>query len=196
MIIVPADAQLNNNVSQEFFNRIFNSSIQAKQTCNAFLAISSFGNIVVWTFTAARMKQEIAKQCFLPFASFFAKNKDMSLGRLLMWFEGGSRGSRGYRIRFVNPANHREQTPVGALILHLITCIVLMMATYGMSPSDAYILLTRFFSYVLAAWFGCFLALGILILRFHGPPQTEPVRTPNYNSVPDQQPMQRTWKQM
>jgi hypothetical protein len=196
MIIVPADAQLKNNVSQEFFNIIFNSDIRAKQTCNAFLAISSFGNIVVWTYTAARMKQEIAKQCFIPFASFFAKNKDFSLGRFLMWLEGGSRSSRGYRINFLNPANHREKTPVGALMLHLVTCIVLIMATYGMTATDAYILLTRFFSYVLAAWFGCFLALGILILRFKGPPTTEPVRTPNYNHVPDQQPIQRTWKEM
>lgn len=196
MIIVPASAQLNNNVSEEFFNQIFDSKIRARQTCNAFLAISSFGNIVVWTFTAARMKQEIAKQCFIPFATFFAKNKDVSLGRLLMWLEGGSRGSRGWRIKFLNPANHREKTPVGALILHLVTCIVLIMATYGMSAGEAYVLLTRFFSYVLAAWFGCFLALGILILRFRGPPATEPVQTPNHNHVPNQQPIQKSWKQM
>lgn len=196
MIIVPAYVQLENDVPPEFFNRIFHSSLHAKRTVNAFMAISSFGNIVVWTYTAARMKQEIAKQCFIPFASFFAKNKDFSLGRLLMWLEGGSRNSRGRRIKFLNPANHREKTPVGALLLHLISCIILILATYSVSASDGYTVLIETFSYILAAWFGTFLAVGILILHFRGPPATQPVRTPNHNHVPDQEPIQRTWNQM
>lgn len=197
MIIVPADVQANNDVPQEFFRRISNCSDHAQQAFNSFLAISSFGNIVVWTFTAARMKQEIAKQCFLPYASFFAKNKDVSLGRLLTWLEGGNdRNPRGRRIKFLNPANHREKTPVGALILHLITCIILMMATYSTSGINAYKALSQLFSYILAAWFGTLLALGILILHFRGPPATQPVQTPKHRNVPDQQPIRMSWNQM
>src|SRR5699024_9203981 len=134
---------------------------QANRTLNAFLAISSFGNIVVWTFTAARMKQEIAKQCFIPFAGFFAKNKDFSLGRFLVWLESGGRHPHGRRITFLNPQNHREKTPVGALVLHLATCIALLMATYGASVNNAYIILSKLFTYILAGWFGSFLAIGI-----------------------------------
>lgn len=196
MIIVPAWAQVNNNVPQVFFKIIFNNEDRANQTFNAFLAISSFGNIVVWTFTAARMKQEIAKQCFIPFASFFATNKDVSFGRLLMWLEGGSKRPGGRRFRFLNPHNHQEKTPVGALILHLVTCIILIIATYSTTADNAYSVLSNMFSYILAAWFGSFLALGILLLHYRGPPATEPVQTPDHNHVPDQKPIQQSWKNM
>lgn len=196
MIVVPVGAQIDNNVAQEFFKRVFNDNYRAKQTVNAFMAISSFGNIVVWTFTAVRMKQEIAKQCFIPFAGFFAKDKDVSLGRLLEWFDNGSRSARRRSIRFLNPANHREKTPVGALILHLATCIILLMATYTLSPNNAYLFLSRLLSYVLAACFGTLLAIGILILHFRGPPATQPIQTPNHHHNPEQQPVQKTWSEM
>ncbi|KNB12135.1 hypothetical protein FOXG_11788 [Fusarium oxysporum f. sp. lycopersici 4287] len=158
MIIVPTDVQERENVAQEFFYIIFNAypedtstnpkRYEIKRAINAFLAISAFGNIVVMTYTAARMKQEIAKQGFLPFTSYFAMNRDVSFGRFLMWLEGGERksktqpmenghrgvletqgydaqkvvGNRKPRVRlfkFLNPSNHREKTPVGALVLHL-----------------------------------------------------------------------------
>lgn len=181
------------NVAEEFFIRIFDSKNPrpARLTVNAFMAISSFGNVVVWTFTAARMKQEIAKQCFLPFSKFFAMDKDVSFGRFLMWLEGSERNAR--RISFLNPANHREKTPVGAFVLHLICCIVLICATFGMKSEDAYKALSTLFSYLLAAWFGAFLALGILLLHIRGPPSTQPVQTPNHNRVPDQAAVKRTW---
>ena len=52
------EVQMQRNVAEEFFARIFDSSDnRAQKTVDAFLAISSLGNVVVWTFTAARMKQ-------------------------------------------------------------------------------------------------------------------------------------------
>lgn len=88
MLIVPAEVQMQRNVAEEFFARLFHSNDnRAQKTVHALLAISSFGNVIVWTFTAARMKQEIAKQCFIPVASFFAMDKDISFGRLLSWLE-------------------------------------------------------------------------------------------------------------
>ncbi|KAG9250565.1 amino acid permease-domain-containing protein [Emericellopsis atlantica] len=194
MIVVPPRAQLNNNVAQAFFARIFDDSVAAKRTISILLAISSFGNIVVWTFTAARMKQEIAKKCFIPFASFFAKNKDLSLGRLLLWLEGSKHDKqrKNRRFGFLEPANHQEKTPVGALCLHLATCVILILTTFGMTPSNAYVLLSRLLCYVLAAFCGVFLALGILILRFRGPPQT------NLDSPegPGQPSATKTWAEM
>ncbi|KAF4452288.1 high-affinity methionine permease [Fusarium albosuccineum] len=235
MIIVPTDVQERENVAQEFFYIIFNAypedastnakRYEIKRAINAFLAISSFGNIVVMTYTAARMKQEIAKQGFLPFTSFFARNKDVSLGRFLMWLEGGerksrnqptenghqgvlepqgydaqkvagNRKSRGRFFKFLNPANHREKTPVGALVLHFASCIVLILATYNTSASNAYSVLSGLIAYLTTAWFGFFLALGILILHFRGPPTTQPALTLQYHKVPNQGPVQRSWAQM
>ncbi|KAK4243530.1 amino acid permease-domain-containing protein [Corynascus novoguineensis] len=133
----------------QFFDKTFgvlssDLALTRRRVFNAFLAISSFGNIVVMTYTAARIKQEIAKQGFLPWA------------------------------KFLNTANHSEQTPVGAFVLHFFSCLVLIFATYDLDPDDAYKLLSGLIAYLTTAFFGFFLALGILILYFYGPPITEP----------------------
>jgi hypothetical protein len=60
MVVVPKADQLdpNNNVALEFFRLTFgtiaNGSAEPSRVLSAFMAISSFGNIVVMTFTAAR----------------------------------------------------------------------------------------------------------------------------------------------
>ncbi|KAJ3954777.1 hypothetical protein N0V92_008703 [Colletotrichum tropicale] len=130
MVVVPADVQKNEaNVAQEFFRLTFGQlnpdSDIGSRIFNAFLAISSMGNIIVMTYTAARVKQEIAKE-----------------------------------------------TPVGALVLHLVSCVILIFATYGRPPVVAYTALTSLSAYVVNAFIGTFLGLGILILRFRGPPTT------------------------
>ncbi|KAJ4014615.1 hypothetical protein NW752_007386 [Fusarium irregulare] len=230
MIIVPPNVQMDTNVAQEFFYLVFDpdnnsNRNEIKRAVNAFLAINAFGNIVVMTYTAARMKQEIAKQGFLPFTSFFAMNRDVSFGRFLMWLEGGERkpqshpaetgrqgvievqrhnsqrvtGNRKLRVRFFkffNPSNHREKTPVGALVLHFTSCIVLILATWNTSASNAYSVLSGLIAYLTSAWFGFFLAVGILILHFRGPPTTQPPPTLREHKVPNQESVKRTWAQM
>jgi hypothetical protein len=69
MVVVPAsvqmDPKLDVNVAQEFFQRTIGhvSSDEAlpEKILAAFMAISSLGNIIVMTFTAARGKQIIAR---------------------------------------------------------------------------------------------------------------------------------------
>lgn len=72
----------------------------------------------------------------------------------------------------MSPEYHSEKTPVGALVLHLISCIVLIFATFSERPEEAYTLLTSLTTYVVYAFIGAFLGLGILILRLRGPPAT------------------------
>lgn len=60
MIVVPKELQLDKNVTvaESFFKLTFgslsNNDKQPERILAAFMAISSFGNIVVMTFTAAR----------------------------------------------------------------------------------------------------------------------------------------------
>jgi len=60
MVVVPKEDQLNpeKNVALTFFQLTFGAiskdKIQPHRIFSAFLAISSFGNIVVMTFTASR----------------------------------------------------------------------------------------------------------------------------------------------
>lgn len=178
MVVVPAYDQIHGDgsVAQQFFELSLGSLASGntgKRIFNAFLAISSMGNIIVMTYTAARVKQEIAKEGILPFAKFFAQNKDLSLGRVLRWFQTKGWFGSVLRWRWFAPEEHTEQTPVGAFVLHFVSCLILIFATWGLTPDNAYNLLTNLSSYVINGFFGSFLGLGILILRFKGPPVTE-----------------------
>ncbi|KAM0232655.1 hypothetical protein ACHAP5_010662 [Fusarium lateritium] len=193
MVVVPRNAQINTNVAQEFFERTLGSLTEnetGKRIFNAFLAISSMGNIIVMTYTAARVKQEIAKEGVLPYAKFFAQDGDISLGRLLSWFQKKGMFSSILSTRWLSPEDHRERTPVGAFFLHLASCFILIFATWGMSPTNSYTLLTSLSAYVINAFFGIFLGLGILILRFKGPPRTDKGETQSPAAAP------QTWRQM
>lgn len=177
MAVVPRERQINENVAQVFFELTLGSispgsehSKTGYRIFNALLAVSSFGNIVVMTYTAARVKQEIAKEGILPFPKFFAQNSDFSLGRLLKFLRRKGIGRSVLRWRWLSPSHHSEKTPVGALLLHLGFCVVLIFATYDLTPDSAYGLLTGVSAYAINAFFGFWLGLGILRLRIFGPP--------------------------
>ncbi|CAM1508570.1 Fc.00g054180.m01.CDS01 [Cosmosporella sp. VM-42] len=196
MVVVPKEQQINGDggVAQIFFEMTLGSVSPGNKTgirvFNAFLAISSLGNIIVMTYTAARVKQEIAKEGIIPFAKFFAQNTDMSVGRLLAYFQKKGWFSSLLRIRWFSPEGHREQTPVGAFVLHFLSCLILIFATWEMTPNQAYTLLTKLGAYVTNAFFGTFLGLGILILRFRGPPATDDEDDLDKTEAP------KTWRQL
>ncbi|KXH52483.1 high-affinity methionine permease [Colletotrichum simmondsii] len=199
MVVVPKEDQINENVAQKFFELTFGTLGSASDTgariFNAFLAISSLGNIIVMTYTAARVKQEIAKEGMLPWPKFFAQNTDMSIGRVLRWFQRKGWFSSILRLKWLSPEHHSEKTPVGALLLHFVSCTILIFATYNMRPKDAYTLLTSLSAYVINAFIGTFLGLGILILRFRGPPTT--LSDDDASTFgKDPPPLPRTWAEM
>ncbi|KAK3354051.1 amino acid permease-domain-containing protein [Lasiosphaeria hispida] len=183
MAVVPAHEQPTKTVALLFFQKVFSRSTddtRPDRIFNSFLALSSFGNIIVTTYTAARMKQEIAKQGFIPYSRFFAQNTDVSIGRLVLYLR-----EKGWKVPFfASPEQHHEATPVGALALHLGACLVLIWSTYSAAPGDAYGLLSSLSAYLITAFFGFFLALGILILRVFGPPAaTESAKTEEYRAT-------------
>jgi hypothetical protein len=200
MAVVPAQEQSNDVVALLFFRKTFGAVREdtADRIFNAFLALSSFGNVIVMTYTAARMKQEIAKQGYVPFRKFLGEDVDVSIGRFIVYLR---QKKRGWRLKWLSPEHHQEPTPVGALCLHLISCIVLIFATYKIKADDAYSLLTGLYAYLLTAFFGFFLALGILILRFGNAPDTDPAKTKEYRvalarGTADDEPMRQTWAAM
>jgi amino acid transporter len=193
MVVVPSDDQIYDNVAQRFFELTLgslNNSGTGKRIFHAFLAISSMGNIIVMTYTAARVKQEIAKEGIIPYAKFFAQDGDISVGRLLNWLKKRGMFSSLLSTRWLSPEDHMERTPVGAFVLHLASCFVLIFATWSMDPKSSYTLLTSLSAYVINAFFGIFLGLGILILRFKGPPKTDKDEIQSPAAPP------QTWRQM
>ncbi|KAK7421252.1 hypothetical protein QQZ08_010029 [Neonectria magnoliae] len=141
------------SVASEFFQLTFGS----REMYRCFLMISSLGNIVVTTFTAARVKQEIAKTGILPYAPVFARDYDMVTK---------VRGWAGLKQQ--NSVKHR--TPAAALGLHFVFSVVLIFCAWpGLINGQAgYIALTSIYSYIVDAFYTTCLGLGIICMRLCG----------------------------
>ncbi|KAK0661408.1 High-affinity methionine permease [Lasiodiplodia hormozganensis] len=141
------------DVSALFFQNTFNGGV-ASRVLNAFMAISGLGNIIVMTFTAARVKQEIAKEGVLPWPKFFGQSSNI-FGRISNRLLG----------RPVKDSESIEATPVGALTLHWAFSVLLILATWGQSTENAYNVLTLLYSYCIGSLLNTVLGLGMLYLR-------------------------------
>ncbi|KIV90625.1 hypothetical protein PV10_07909 [Exophiala mesophila] len=177
MAVVPKEMQIHDGIVVEsFFDLTYGAispnadSETGRRVFSTFLAISSLGNIIVMTYTAARVKQEIGKEGLLPWPKFWALDVDFSFGRMLRWARRTPAISRPFagllQLRCLAPEHHTEPTPVGAFVLHFLTCTILILATYGATPQHTYLILTGTTAYVLNACFGSLLAVGLLSLRF------------------------------
>jgi hypothetical protein len=118
------------------------------------------------------VKQEIAKEGILPFAKFFAQTKNLSFGRLLTWIRNDEHSwvNRTFhsllKQPWLDPREHSQETPFGALFLHWLFTNILILATIHLHPTDAYGVLVNLYSYTIVACFGFAIAVGMLRLRF------------------------------
>lgn len=156
-IVVPADSfqsAITSNVAHKFFELTLGSinspwAPKAPQMLSAFMAISSLGNIIVMTYTAARVKQEIAKEGVLPARRFLASSYD-SLRIPLPWSK---------------TETLPEDVPLGALVLHFVMSVLLIFATWSLTTPATYSLLVDLYSYTIDGIFGTSLGLGLLYMR-------------------------------
>jgi len=97
------------------------------------------------------VKQELAKEGILPYSKFFARN------RFWRWAFWRSADSHDYEST--------EATPVGALLLHWVFSIILIIGTFSLSPTVAYNTYVRMYSFTIDALFGFLVGFGLLLLR-------------------------------
>ncbi|KAL8898588.1 MAG: hypothetical protein Q9207_006621 [Kuettlingeria erythrocarpa] len=156
LCVVSLDQRLNGELDMAtvFFREVFGNEL-APRVMSGIIAFSIFGNVVVMTFTASRVKQEIAKEGILPFSLFFASSSNTPWARL--------------RHRcFPSSKNNAqlEQSPSAALFLHWIFCMVMIAATSSTIPDMAYSVLVSLYGYAVVVIIGFFVAGGLLYLRF------------------------------
>jgi len=145
----------------------------------AMIAFSIFGNLIVMTFTAARVKQEIAKEGILPKSLFFASGKRTPLAIFLARrankreAKNRSAVSRGRPLDYPvteldvsETEEHLEQSPMAALGLHWFSSIFLIAVTAKLQPNDSYTLLISLYSYVIVTMMGFFTSLGLLYSKY------------------------------
>jgi amino acid transporter len=160
-VVVPAEdfneTAITSNVAHKFFDLTLGSlssswAPKASRILSGFMAISSFGNIIVMTYTAARVKQEIAKEGILPFRRMLANSKrSIVIPVRKLW-----------KSKYETLP---EEVPVGALILHFTMSILLILGTWPLTTPDTYSLLVDLYSYSIDATFGVCVGFGLLFLR-------------------------------
>jgi hypothetical protein len=149
MIVVSKEQQLGaSDVAHEFLINVIGHQ-HAKPVLTTFTTISSLGNIIGMTFTVSRVKQEIAKEGIIPFAKFFGENRIL----FARW-----------RSRF--GSTQPEPTPLGALFLHWIFAVVLILLTWPAKPASAYRILVNHYVYLTDIVPSFIMAVGMLYLRF------------------------------
>jgi amino acid transporter len=155
MIVVSKEDQTapKTDVPLQFFVNTLGQHVGTRVLA-AFMAISSLGHIILLTFTAARVKQEIAREGILPYRNFFVQSVDLiAVIREHVLRRGPSK---------TNGDNH---TPAAALLLHWSFTMILIFATWGISPNLASSWLLNVYSYTIDAFFLFLVAVGLLILR-------------------------------
>jgi amino acid transporter len=148
-----------------FFHDIFDSTYGPHAGMRAMAALIAFsisGNILVLTFTAARVKQEIAKEGILPKSLFFATGYTTPWAR----FRNRSRNNPIADAEAVFDVDaHLEKTPMAAFALHWFSSIFLIVVTSMLQPATAYSFLVTLYSYVNVAVVGSLIGGGLLYLK-------------------------------
>jgi amino acid transporter len=137
----------------------------ARRIAAALIALSILGNILVMTFTAARVKQEIAKEGIIPYSLFFASGYTTPWARLT---NGRRRRQEAntIRIKNIDIDNPLERSPIPALVLHWFTSLFLLaISAWAAKPKTAYTLLLTLYSYTTMCVIGWLVSAGLLYLK-------------------------------
>lgn len=154
----------NTDLATLFFDRLFRQDDPTSETDRtseramaALIAISIFGNLWVMTFTAGRVKQEIAKEGILPFSLYIASAYTTPCG---LW----QRYTRRHRDL---ADDESEKAPTAAFVLHWLTSVLLIAVTSSIhDPRKAYSALISLYSYTIILVIGCWVSVGLLMVKF------------------------------
>ena len=108
----------------------------------------------------------------LPLAKFFGQSKNLSFGRFLTWIQKDQNSliTRKFywllKQPWMDPREHSQETPFGALFLHWTFTILMIVVTSHLKPTDAYTVLVDLYTYTIVSIFGFIIAVGMLRLRF------------------------------
>ena len=164
--VIPKEAYtVDTLASITFFHYLLDSSGDS-QTANramaGLVAFSCFGNIIIITYTAARVKQEIAKQGILPYSLFFASGHTTPWAWLKSQIISVPRSTSVNTVEGINLDDYMEKTPMAAFGLHWFSSIFLILVTLGLSPETQYTFLSAIYGYFLVGMLG-FLVSGTLL---------------------------------
>lgn len=139
-----------------FFDTLWSENHKsATKAISVIMAISIFGNLWVMTFTAARVKQEIAKEGIIPFSLFFATSYRTPYGLWQQWT------SKQPKLD-----DEIEQAPTAAFGLHWLTSILQIAVTAAIvDPRKTYSTLVNLYSYTIIVVLSLWVSIGLAITK-------------------------------
>ncbi|KAF1984288.1 amino acid transporter [Aulographum hederae CBS 113979] len=145
------------DIATLFFERVFGTETAGRVMAGA-IALSILGNIVVMTFTASRVKQEIAKEGILPWSLVFATGRTTPDA----WLRQKWQKRRAAKKNRPEPL---EQAPMAGLALHYVSSLFLLAVTAMLEPTVSYFVLVSLYSYVMVVLMGFLTSTGLLYMK-------------------------------
>lgn len=143
-----------------FFDSLFDNNPKAARAMAAIIAVSIFGNLWVMTFTAARVKQEIAKEGIIPLSLKIATSYKTPLGRFQQWLSRREGSNKIIEDKDV------EHAPTAAFGLHWFSSMILIAVGAAFSdPRKGYYLLASLYTYIIIVLLGLWLSVGLLVIK-------------------------------
>ncbi|KPI45401.1 High-affinity methionine permease [Cyphellophora attinorum] len=154
--LVLNDATYKSDLASLFFRNLFHgNNEQATKAMAALIALSIFGNLIVMTFTAARVKQEIAKEGILPWSLYIATSYTTPYGYYQRWTS-----------RRQLAEHEIEHAPTAAFLLHWFTSVLLIVVTLPVrDPRYAYSALVTLYTYTIVGLLGFWVSAGLLYIN-------------------------------
>jgi len=119
------------------------------------------------TFTASRVKQELAKEGILPWSLFFATGRTTPIS----WLRSRLRG--GYKQALLESqnsgdaaSNPLEQSPMAALGLQWLSSLFLLAVTAKLSINAQYSFLISLYSYTMVVLVAFCTTTGLLYCKY------------------------------
>lgn len=139
-----------------FFDHLFfGNEAKAARAMNGLIAFSIFGNLWVTTFTAVRIKQEIAKEGILPKSLYIAASYTTPYGMFQKWFS--KRPLREDEI---------DKAPTLAFSLHWFSSVFLIAVMAPLADTrESYLILTSLYSYSVNTLIGFWVSVGLIIVK-------------------------------
>jgi amino acid transporter len=139
-----------------FFLHLFGQdNDKAARAMAGVIAFSIFGSLWVMTFTASRIKQEIAKEGILPKSLHIAASYTTPYVLAKKWF-----------LKRSIPEGEVEEAPTLAFALHWLSSIVLVALVSPISDARlSYFLLVTIYAYSINTLVGCAVASGLLMIK-------------------------------
>ncbi|KAF2232477.1 hypothetical protein EV356DRAFT_534588 [Viridothelium virens] len=167
--VIPKEAYTENTlVASTFFHYLLDSSgdsQKAYRVMAGLVAFSCFGNVIIITFTAARVKQEIAKQGVLPYSLFFASGHTTPWAWLKSRIVPIPRSTSIAGVEGISLEDYKEKTPMAAFGLHWFSSVFLILVTVGLKSQAQYNFLSAIYSYVLVNILGSLVSGSLLYLK-------------------------------